>query len=260
MEKNSPLNIIKATYTKGTTDNQKAYNKELKRIENFIKRKTKEGHSFELDFLPEKPQRVSQKAIERLQNIKPKDIYEHGTYFDNEKEIFIDSSDYMKKKRSEASKKGWRTRRKKKKIGVRKPRPDDNEPDFTPPGISIIPQATSEWLQLEYIILEIPESRYVSGGKVVNTGELRDKLLNTWARTYARYKENNQLNKLDEYLDMNRNEFQRAIEDIIVFDSEESGIRQHYADLQKFLSADSVISLEDAKQLDDYIKYFESEE
>lgn len=257
MGKNTPLNIIKSTYTKGTTDNQKAYNKELKRIENFIKRKSKEGHSFELDFLPEKPQRVSQKAIERLQNIKPKDIYKHGTYFDNEKEIFIDSSDYMKKKRSEASKKGWKTRRKKEK---ELKQPKTNESDFTPPKDSIIPQATSEWLQLQYVILEIPDSRYVSGRKVVNTGELRDNLLDIWARTYARYKENNQLNKLDEYLDMNRNEFQRALENIIIYDSTEGQIRQHYADLQKFLNVEGIVTLEDAKQLDEYTKYFESEE
>ena len=67
--------------SRGQTPNQKAYNKEVRRLTNAIKRGEKQGLIFPEDMLPEMPKRVTQKRIQELKKIKPKDLYLRATNF-----------------------------------------------------------------------------------------------------------------------------------------------------------------------------------
>lgn len=67
--------------SRGQTPNQKAYNKEVRRLTNAIKRGEKKGLIFPEDMLPEMPKRVTQKRVQELKKIKPKDLYLRATNF-----------------------------------------------------------------------------------------------------------------------------------------------------------------------------------
>lgn len=59
---------------KKLTANQIAYQKEISRLKRAIKRNEKQGYLLPQDFLPAQPKKVTKKAIERLKEIKPKDL------------------------------------------------------------------------------------------------------------------------------------------------------------------------------------------
>ena len=67
--------------SRGQTPNQKAYNKEVRRLTNAIKRGEKQGLIFPEDMIPEMPKRVTQKRVQELKKIKPKDLYLRATNF-----------------------------------------------------------------------------------------------------------------------------------------------------------------------------------
>ena len=48
------------------TKNQIEYNKQVRRIKNFIKRAEKRGYEFNEDILPKTPKRITKQAIKRL--------------------------------------------------------------------------------------------------------------------------------------------------------------------------------------------------
>lgn len=66
------------------TDNKKEFIKERNRLIKAIKKAEKEGFIFPEDIVPELPKRVTQKAIENIKAIKPKQLRLQGTRIDLE--------------------------------------------------------------------------------------------------------------------------------------------------------------------------------
>lgn len=64
------------------TKNQIAFKKQVTRIKNFIRRATKRGYEFSDNVIPNMPKRVTKKSIEKIKNIKPKDLYSKASYLD----------------------------------------------------------------------------------------------------------------------------------------------------------------------------------
>ena len=64
------------------TKNQIAFKKQVTRIKNFIRRATKRGYEFSDNVIPSMPKRVTKKSIEKIKNIKPKDLYSKASYLD----------------------------------------------------------------------------------------------------------------------------------------------------------------------------------
>lgn len=62
--------------------NQIAYKKELSRIKRGIKQAEKRGYFVDSSLIPEMPKRVTKKALEKIKQIKPKDIYSQGEWLD----------------------------------------------------------------------------------------------------------------------------------------------------------------------------------
>ena len=60
------------------------YNRELKRIKQFIRRASKRGFIWEDSVIPEKPKKVTQKSVERLKKLTPTVLYKKGGYVDTE--------------------------------------------------------------------------------------------------------------------------------------------------------------------------------
>lgn len=70
----------RVTKKKKLTKNQIAFAKQIKRIKQFIKRAEKRGYDFPDYVLPEKPQRITKKTLEKLESLTPENLYKKATY------------------------------------------------------------------------------------------------------------------------------------------------------------------------------------
>ena len=66
------------------TKNQELWNKEIRRIKQFIRRATKRGYLIDIA-IPERPKRVTRKVIRELQFYTPQKIYEMSEYITGRK-------------------------------------------------------------------------------------------------------------------------------------------------------------------------------
>ena len=93
------------------TKNQIAFKKQLTRIKNFISRATKRGYEFSDDIIPTMPKRVTKKSIEKIKNIKPKDLYSKASYLDKSTGEMVSGSIGRKIERNLSTQKAKETRK-----------------------------------------------------------------------------------------------------------------------------------------------------
>ena len=93
------------------TKNQIAFKKQLTRIKNFIRRATKRGYEFSDTVIPTMPKRVTKKSIEKIKNIKPKDLYSKASYLDKSTGEIVSGSTGRKIERNLSSQKAKETRK-----------------------------------------------------------------------------------------------------------------------------------------------------
>lgn len=93
------------------TKNQIAFKKQLTRIKNFIRRATKRGYEFSDDIIPTMPKRVTNKSIEKIKNIKPKDLYSKASYLDKSTGEMVSGSIGRKIERNLSTQKAKETRK-----------------------------------------------------------------------------------------------------------------------------------------------------
>lgn len=93
------------------TKNQIAFKKQVTRIKNFIRRATKRGYEFSDNVIPTMPKRVTKKSIEKIKNIKPKDLYSKASYLDKSTGEIVSGSTGRKIERNLSSQKAKETRK-----------------------------------------------------------------------------------------------------------------------------------------------------
>ena len=93
------------------TKNQIAFKKQVTRIKNFIRRATKRGYEFSDNVIPTMPKRVTKKSIEKIKNIKPKDLYSKASYLDKSTGEIVSGSIGRKIERNLSSQKAKETRK-----------------------------------------------------------------------------------------------------------------------------------------------------
>ena len=96
------------------TKNQIEYNKQVRRIKNFIKRAEKRGYEFNEDILPKTPKRITKQAIKRLENLKPKQLYEKAEFLDTSTGEMLKGTTGRQLERKRASEKAKQTRQRNK--------------------------------------------------------------------------------------------------------------------------------------------------
>ena len=69
---------------KNITPNQQEWEKELKRLNRFIKRAEKRGYIFDENIIPETPQRITKKKLSEIKQINADVLYDTAKYFDKE--------------------------------------------------------------------------------------------------------------------------------------------------------------------------------
>lgn len=93
------------------TKNQIAFKKQVTRIKNFIRRATKRGYEFSDNVIPTMPKRVTKKSIEKIKNIKPKDLYSKASYLDKSTGEIVSGSTGRKIERNLTTQKAKETRK-----------------------------------------------------------------------------------------------------------------------------------------------------
>lgn len=124
---------------KKPTPLQLDYKKQVKRLKQAVRRAEKRGYIVPDNIIPEQPKRITRKSVERLKKITTKDIYAKSEKLDIETGELISGEKARKLERSEAAKKGARTRREK-RYNAEKGESEYYEPQYEtfPSGADII--------------------------------------------------------------------------------------------------------------------------
>lgn len=101
---------------KKQTENQKAFQKERRRLLQAIRRAEKQGYIFPEDIVPELPKRVTNKQLEKIQKIKPKQLYKKAEFVYQETGELVPAEQRKQEVKQEAIRKAKETRKRKKKI------------------------------------------------------------------------------------------------------------------------------------------------
>ena len=128
-----------ATKKKKLTLNQQLYQKELRRLKQFIRRTEKRGFHYAEDIIPEKPKRITKKSIERLQKLTAQELYKKATYKDPITGAELTGAGGRQLERKRAAIKGAKTKSKSKGKSKRK------IPEI--PDVGDLPEATYEIIE-----------------------------------------------------------------------------------------------------------------
>ena len=99
------------------TPAEQAYNKELRRINRFIKAAEQRGFIFNLKIIPPRPKKITKASAERLKKITPQTLYKKASYQTDDFQI-LSGEEGRKYERSRAAKKGAETVRRKKQASL----------------------------------------------------------------------------------------------------------------------------------------------
>ena len=99
---------------KKQTENQKAYQKERRRLLQAVRRAEKQGYIFPEDVVPELPKRVTKKQLENIQKIKPKELYKKAEFVYQETGEIVPAEQRKQEVKQEAIAKAKETRKRKK--------------------------------------------------------------------------------------------------------------------------------------------------
>lgn len=98
---------------KNKTANQIKYEKQVKRIKNFIRRAEKRGFRFDKEeILPsKKPKRITKKILQKLESLNPKKLYEKATAISETTGKVVSGIERRREERREAALKGLKNKR-----------------------------------------------------------------------------------------------------------------------------------------------------
>lgn len=106
---------------KNITPNQQEWKKELKRLNQFIKRAEKRGYIFDENIIPETPERITKKKLSEIKDINANALYSSAKYFNKETGETISGIEARKIERKKASQKAARTKSTKAKNQISNP-------------------------------------------------------------------------------------------------------------------------------------------
>lgn len=93
---------------------QQQYNKQVKRINQFVKRAEKRGYTFADNIIPKKPKTLTKKSIERLEKLTANTLYKKAKYSTEEGKS-VSGAQGRKYERKQATRKAQKTRQENKK-------------------------------------------------------------------------------------------------------------------------------------------------
>lgn len=101
--------------TRKISETRKQYNKQRKRIQNFLSRARKQGYIFEENVLPQIPKKVTKASVSKLAKLTPEQLYKKAVYVSRETGEIETPEEHRKRVRKQAVEKAKATKARKKK-------------------------------------------------------------------------------------------------------------------------------------------------
>ena len=93
---------------------EQEYNKELKRIQQFLRRASKRGFIWDDSVIPKRPKKITEKSVAKLKRITPDVLYKKGQYLDTSTGELLSGVKGRALERKKATEKALETRKSKK--------------------------------------------------------------------------------------------------------------------------------------------------
>lgn len=218
------------------TENQKAYQKERRRLLQAVRRAEKQGYIFPEDIVPKLPKRVTKKQLDEIQATKPSDLYKLAQYVYEETGEVVPAEQRKQEVKQEAIKKAKETRKRKKKISI------PNVPTYYP-TISIIDTIRDRILELTR-----------EAKPPVPIENRKNELLAIFEDTVTMFDDN--IIEYEHYLEAHENEIAKLL-NVISYDSNAEQISASFVALGRLLNTQS-LSMTQAENLSMMAEYYNS--
>lgn len=107
---------------------EQEYNRELKRIQQFLRRASKRGYIWGDNVIPKRPKKITEKSVAKLKRLTPDVLYKKGEYLDTSTGELLSGTKGRALERKRATEKAQETRRHKRRKKDSKPK-DKNNPE-----------------------------------------------------------------------------------------------------------------------------------
>ncbi len=222
---------------KKKTENQKAFQKERRRLLQAVRRAEKQGYIFPEDIIPNIPKRVTKKALEKIQVTKPSALYKIAQYVYEETGELVPAEQRKQEVKQQGIAKAKATRKKKSK------QPKITVPKEYYPTISIIDTIRD---RIDELQREAKPPLDISFRK--------NELVNIFDDTVTFYEMNDNISEYEDYLKKHENEIADLL-NVISYDSNSESINASFASLGRLLNVTS-LSMEQAENLSAMAEYY----
>ena len=224
------------TKRKKLTENQKAYQKERRRLLQAVSRGKKQGYIFPEDVVPELPKRVTKKRLEKIQKIKPKDLYKKAVFVYEQTGEVVPTEQRRQEVKQEPIIKAKETRKRKKKIST------PSVPTYYP-TISIID-----------IIRDRLSELTREAKPPVPIENRKNELLAIFEDNVTQYDDN--IAEYEHYLEVHESEIAELL-NVISYDSNAEQVSASFVALGRLLNVQS-LSMSQAENLSMMAEYYNS--
>lgn len=221
---------------KKRTENQKAYQKERRRLLQAIRRAEKQGYIFPKDIVPELPKRVTKKKLENIQKTKPKQLYKKAEFVYQETGEIVPAEKRKQEVKQEAIRKAKETRKRNKKIST------PSVPTYYP-TISIIDTIRDRLSELTR-----------EAKPPVPIENRKNELLEIFEDNVTLYVDN--ITEYEHYLEAHESEIADLL-NVISYDSNAEQVSASFVSLGRILNAQS-LSMSQAENLSMMAEYYNS--
>ena len=221
---------------KKQTENQKAYQKERRRLLQAVRRAEKQGYIFPEDVVPELPERVTKKQLENIQKIKPKQLYKKAEFVYQETGEIVPAEQRKQEIKQEAIVKAKETRKRKKKIST------PSVPTYYP-TISIIDTIRDRLSELTR-----------EAKPPVPIENRKNELLAIFEDNVTQYDDN--IAEYEHYLETHESEIANLL-NVISYDSDAEKVSASFVSLGRLLNMKS-LSMSQAENLSMMSEYYNS--
>ena len=221
---------------KKQTENQKAYQKERRRLLQAVRKAEKQGYIFPEDIVPKLPKRVTKKQLEKIQATKPSDLYKLAQYVYEETGEVVPAEQRKQEVKQEATKKAKETRKRKNKISA------PNVPTYYP-TISIIDTIRDRISELTR-----------EAKPPIPIDNRKNELLAIFEDTVTMFGDN--ITEYEHYLEVHESEIAELL-NVISYDSNAEQISASFVALGRLLNTQS-LSMSQAENLSMMAEYYNS--
>ena len=221
---------------KRQTQNQKAFQKERRRLLQAVNRAKKQGYIFPDNIVPSIPKRVTKKSLDRIQLLKPKDLYKKAQYLYKETGEIVPALQRKQEVKRIGIEKAKLTRKNKAK------RQEISTPIYYP-TISIIDVIRDRIIELQR-----------EAKPPIPISVRKNALLSIFDDTVTFYEMNENISEYEDYLKIHESEIADLLS-VISYDSDSGNVNASFVSLGRLLNVTS-LSMEQAESLSLMAEYY----